>query len=132
MKILIDTNVIISAILFPGSKTACVFNHILECHEPVICSFSVKETYTVFKRKFPDRIHSLDCFYNEIDCEFFTTPEIIQKSAFPEIRDEHDLPILASAILSDADVLLTGDKDFEEIQIRRPLIMSPSRYFELL
>ena len=132
MRILIDTNVIISAIVFPKSKTACVFKHILECHVPVICTYSVKESYTVFKRKFPDKITVLDEFFHDIDCEYFPAPETIEPSEFPDIRDINDLPILASAILSKVDVLLTGDKDFTEVRIKSPLVLSPAEYYELL
>lgn len=71
MRILIDTNVIISAIIFPESKTAFVFKHILESHIPVISTYSVKESYSVFSRKFPNAIPALEAFYKEIDCEFF-------------------------------------------------------------
>lgn len=132
MRILVDTNIIISAIIFSKSKTAFVFKHILECHVPVICTYSIKESYKVFERKFPNKIHALDTFYKDIDCEYFPTPEKLQPSEFPDIRDSNDLPILASAILSDADIHLTGDKNFDEIKIKKPLVLSPSRYYELL
>jgi len=42
------------------------------------------------------------------------------------------LPVLVSAILSDSDVLITGDKDFEEVKIDKPLIFSPTKYYELI
>ncbi len=132
MRILIDTNVIISAIIFPESKTAFVFKHILESHIPVISTYSVKESYSVFSRKFPNAIPALEAFYKEIDCEFFSTPETLKPADFPDIRDSKDLPILASAILSDVDVILTGDKDFEEIKMRKPLVLTPSQYYDLL
>ncbi len=109
-----------------------MFKHILECHVPVICTYTIKESYKVFERKFPNKVYALDTFYEDIDCEYFSTPEKLQPSEFPDIRDINDLPILASAILSDADILLTGDKDFDEIKIKKPLVLSPSRYYELL
>ncbi|MBR5642896.1 MAG: hypothetical protein IKW77_01770, partial [Salinivirgaceae bacterium] len=51
---------------------------------------------------------------------------------FPEIRDTKDLPIIVSAILSDSDILLTGDKDFDDIKIDKPLIFSPTQYYEFI
>ena len=62
----------------------------------------------------------------------FTTPHKIDEKKYPKIRDIKDLPVLVSAILSDADILLTGDKDFENIEIDKPLIMSPMKYYELI
>jgi predicted nucleic acid-binding protein len=44
------------------------------------------------------------------------------------LRDKKDNPILASAILADADVLVTGDKDFAELSIERPLIMTITEF----
>jgi predicted nucleic acid-binding protein len=43
-----------------------------------------------------------------------------------------DTNIIISAILSDSDILLTSDKDFEEIKIDKPLIFSPANYYKLI
>ena len=43
-----------------------------------------------------------------------------------------DLPVLVSVILSDSDVLLAVDKDFEEVKIDKPLIFMPAKHFELI
>ncbi len=64
--------------------------------------------------------------------EFFNNPKSIDKKNYPEMRDPHDVPILASAILSDSDILLTGDKDFDNVDLKRPLILSPSKYYDLM
>jgi len=48
------------------------------------------------------------------------------------IRDIKDLPILVSAILSDSDVMITGDKDFDEIKTDKSLIFTPNKYYELI
>ena len=60
--------------------------------------------------------------------------QILIKSTkkYPKIRDISDLPVLVSVILSDSDVLLAGDKDFEEVKIDKPLIFMPAKYFELI
>ena len=120
MKIFIDTNVLISAMLFPGSKTAYVFDYILETHQPVICSYSIDEAYTVFEKKFPHKLESLKDFFDNLDYEHFISP------------NPNDVPILASAVLSDSDILLTGDKDFDNLDLKRPLILSPSKYYDLI
>jgi len=132
VKIFIDTNVLISAMLFPGSKTAYVFDYILETHQPVICSYSIDEAYTVFEKKFPHKLESLKDFFDNLDYEHFISPKTINENNYPEMRDPHDVPILASAILSDSDILLTGDKDFDNLDLKRPLILSPSKYYDLI
>jgi predicted nucleic acid-binding protein len=48
----------------------------------------------------------------------------------PDIRDEKDKPLLAAAILSDVDILISGDKDFHCVDIERPEILKPSEFLE--
>lgn len=132
MKVFVDTNVIISAMLFPSGKVARVFSHLLEKHTVVISSYTKEECKEVFERKFPEKLKQLEIFFDGINFEEFATPNKIDENKYPKIRDVKDLPVLASAILSDSDILLTGDKDFEDLKIDKPLIFSPTRYFELI
>lgn len=132
MKIFIDTNVLISAMLFPESKTAYVFDYILEMHQPVICSYSIDEAYKVFEKKFPHKLESLKNFFDKLDYEHFISPKSIDMKKYPEMREPNDVPILVSAVLSDSDILLTGDKDFDNLDLKRPLILSPSKYYDLI
>ena len=47
-----------------------------------------------------------------------------------EIRDRLDYPVLYSAIIGFADVLVTGDKDFAGVDIDMPIIVTPAQYLE--
>ena len=132
MRVFVDTNVIISSVLFPHGKVASVFSYIIETHDLIISSYSIKECEIVFDRKFPNKKDNLKIFFTNLIFELFETPQKIEKEKYPQIRDVNDLPILVSAILSDADVLITGDKDFEDINIKKPLIFTPNQYFELM
>jgi predicted nucleic acid-binding protein len=42
-----------------------------------------------------------------------------------EIRDAKDYPVIHAAITEQIDILLTGDKDFLEAKVDRPLILHP-------
>lgn len=132
MRVFVDTNIVISSILFPNGKTAAVFNHIIEHHELILASFCIAESKLVFSRKFPDKCHLLEQFFSDLDFELFHTPESVSFEEYPQIRDPHDYPVLFSAILSDSDILLTGDKDFESVEIAKPLVFNPSQYFKLI
>ena len=44
------------------------------------------------------------------------------------IRDPKDFPVLYSAVLGDADVLLTGDADFRGTGLERPEVLTPAEY----
>lgn len=132
MRVFVDTNVVISAMLFPSGKVARVFSHLLEKHTVVISSYTKEECKEIFEKKFPGKLKQLEIFFDGINFEEFTTPNKIDENKYPRIRDVKDLPVLASAILSDSDILLTGDKDFEDLKIDKPLIFSPAKYFELI
>lgn len=132
MRFFVDTNVVISAMLFPSGKVARVFSHLLEKHTVIISSYTKEECKEVFEKKFPEKLKQLEIFFDGINFEEFATPNKIDENKYPKIRDVKDLPVLASAILSDSDILLTGDKDFEDLKIDKPLIFSPAKYFELI
>ena len=48
-----------------------------------------------------------------------------------KIRDVMDRPILRAAIYANADVILTGDKDFLEADISRPQILTAAEFLKL-
>ena len=47
------------------------------------------------------------------------------------IRDNNDKPVLKAALLSKADILITGDKDFLQSDIRNPRILKPVDFLNL-
>ncbi|MDD3336555.1 MAG: hypothetical protein PHI98_13745 [Eubacteriales bacterium] len=46
-----------------------------------------------------------------------------------KIRDMNDYPVLYTAILENVDVLITGDKDFADLSIEKPEILTPAAFF---
>lgn len=46
------------------------------------------------------------------------------------IRDWNDYPVLYTAIVEDVDVFITGDKDFADVEIEKPAIMSPAEFID--
>ena len=61
--------------------------------------------------------------------EYVYTPSEIERGLFA-IRDVKDYPVLYTAIIEDIDILITGDKDFSDIDIDKPEIMSPTEFME--
>ncbi len=133
MRVLIDTNVLISAALNANGvpyqayvKAASYPNHGL------ICEQNVDEMKRIFNKKFPERLAALDKFLSLalLTLELVPIPmdENIQES---QIRDMNDRPILRAAIEAEADVLLTGDKDFLEAGLENPTVMNPADFLEM-
>lgn len=130
MRIMVDTNIIISATLFPSSSLDVLLGKISNDHTLIICSQTIEELHRTFNKKFPDKINVLEEFLVKFSYEYYYTPKVIDKSKYPEIRDEADLPILVSSILSDSDIFITGDKDFLDVDIEKPEILTPREFLD--
>ena len=90
----------------------------------------IDELSEVVKRKFPHKQKLLDEFFMELPYELIYTPATIDAHELFEIRDKNDEMVMYSAITADVDILLTGDKDFSDIDIDRPEILTPSEFLE--
>ena len=123
MRIMLDTNVLFSMILFSGKSFEKLFAHITEHHTLVLSTFVISE------RKFPERLQFIDRFLSELSYELVYTPDNMDYSLF-QIRDINDYPVLYSAIISNVDILITGDLDFKNVDIEHPEIMTPREYIE--
>ena len=56
MRVMLDTNILISAVLFPGGRTAqALLKAFSPPYEPVICDYVVDELHRKFQEKFPDK-----------------------------------------------------------------------------
>ena len=130
MRIMIDTNVFISIMVFNSKTLNKMLNDICEKHTLVLSSYILEEIAAVINRKFPDKAPLIDAILFNMPFELEYTPHVLPVHNFFNIRDPKDEKILYSAISADVDILITGDKDFFEIEILRPEILSPSEFIE--
>ena len=100
MKVMIDTNIFISAALFPNGRVAeALMKALMPPYEPVVCDYIVDELHRKFREKFPDRMVELEAFlYTALQTiEIVSTPvEQIEEEL--KIRDVKDRPILRAAL----------------------------------
>ncbi|MBR4186043.1 MAG: putative toxin-antitoxin system toxin component, PIN family [Clostridia bacterium] len=133
MRVMIDTNIMISAALFPNGRAAeAFFKAIAPPYEPLICDYVVDELRCKFREKFPGRMTELEAFLFHIlaHIPLVTTPEE-EIGEERLIRDPKDRPILRAALDAHADLFLTGDKDFLESAVRDPRIISAADFLAL-
>ena len=126
---MLDTYVMISALLFPGARMDAMMNCIFTQHQLVLSSYVVDELKSVVRRKFPKKEQAIDKLLMMMSFEYVYTPKKIESGIF-DIRDVKDYPVLYTAIIEDVDILVTGDKDFADINIERPEIMTPTEFME--
>ena len=127
MRIMIDTNVLISALLFPSEKMNELFKIITSNHAMVLSSYVVDELYKVIERKFPTKIQIIEDLLSRMSYELVYTPKTIKKQLI-EIRDKSDYPVIHTAIVEGVDILITGDKDFQNLEIEKPEILTPNEF----
>ena len=133
MRIFIDTNVLISAMLNPAGTPFMAYQKAVNMpNHAIISKQNIDELKRIFIKKFPHRMSSLDRFLSValLSIETVQIPTDINSSE-SLVRDVADRPILRAAISAKADILLTGDKDFLESKITKPRIMTPSEFINL-
>ncbi len=127
MRIMIDTNILVSAIFFPKSQVAQVLTFIMQNHTVVLSSYVLDELISVTKRKFPEKKEAIEMFLANTAYEFVYTLDDMPEDIV-SIRDLKDYPVIYTAIREQVDILITGDKDFTDIDIESPEIINPSEF----
>lgn len=130
MRVFLDSNVLLSAALWPQGATAeCFHAVVVNEHALVVSGYVLDEVRRVTQRKFPARIGVVDEFLAAV-VEFsvvVTTPEF--PTADEEaVRDDKDRPVLRGARVAQCDILVTGDRDLLEAGVSDPMIIPPAEY----
>ncbi|MGL6225902.1 MAG: putative toxin-antitoxin system toxin component, PIN family [Thermoguttaceae bacterium] len=134
MRVLCDTNVLVSALLSLSSVPGRVVEEIICNHTFILPTFVVVELTRVFEKKFPDLLPALSVFLNQPDLHTVDfSPNMFSETPYLydvfSIRDPNDEPVLLSAIQANVDVLITGDKDFFDLVGKVPfVIMTPNDF----
>ncbi|MCY3622562.1 MAG: putative toxin-antitoxin system toxin component, PIN family [Gammaproteobacteria bacterium] len=124
MRIVIDTNVWVSRLLLADSMAARAVDAALSSSEVVVSERPVEELADVLAREKFDRYVSL------ADREEFLRRVLQVATTFPvltevaDCRDVDDNELLALALDSESDYILTGDQDL--------LTMNPWRGIEII
>ena len=127
---MVDTNVLISLLVFSSKK----MNQMMECifmeHQLVLSSYIVDELKDVVRRKFASKAGVVDALLAKMNYEYVYTPDLVDETLF-EIRDVKDYPVLYTAILEDVDIVVTGDGDFSDVNVDKPEILTPAEFVEM-
>lgn len=127
MRIMLDTNVLISLMLFPNERFNGMMEYVFKEHKLVLSSLIVEELYEVVKEKFPKKTKAVDRLLSEMSYELVYAPKELKNGLF-EIRDKTDYPVLYMAVIEDVDVFITGDKDFKDVKLEKPEILTPCEF----
>lgn len=126
MRILVDTNILFSALLFPHSKPAQALLYAVDHHEIVLCDRNITELRDILKRKAPKYLPDAEVLIAELHYELIPAVDHAEKL----IRDAKDQPILNAAIVADVDAILTGDRDFLSLEMEHPRCLTAAQFLE--
>ncbi|MDR1541179.1 MAG: PIN domain-containing protein [Clostridiales bacterium] len=127
---MLDTNVLFSAIFFPSERMNALMETLAGRHNVVLCSYSLEELYRITRKKLPLKLPALEIFLQKFPYRLVHTPKTTLTDDVFRLRDEADYPILISALVADVDILITGDHDFDDVDIERPEIMTPAEFMK--
>lgn len=128
MKVIIDTNVLVSAVLKDKDPEAVILFVVERPEIEWIVSISILEEYkeVLGREKFGlpgDMLRK----WNDVFDVFTTVVDVDVVVDFP--RDRKDAKFLECALAADVEYLITGDKDFGEAQkIVNTVIISVSMF----
>ena len=124
---MLDTNILVSAFVFKSSIMDELIGKLSKEHEIIICSYTIEELKELIDKKFKVTPKKLDEFFSEFPFTLVYSPTHIENKLF-EIRDKNDYIILHTAIIENVDIFITGDKDFTDIKIEKPQIMTAAEF----
>jgi uncharacterized protein len=128
MKIVVDTNVLISAFVFGGNAER-VLEHVLASEELVISEFILNELKRVLNEKFDisdDKVNRILTSLSQV--ALVLSPDIPMPTV---CRDPDDNNILQLAAFASADFIVTGDKDLLILNsFRTTTIVSPTTFLQ--
>ena len=126
---MLDTNILVSAFVFKSKKMNELIYKLSVEHEIVICSYTIEELKELVNTKFKVTQKDLDEFLKDFPFILVYSPTTVENKLF-EIRDKNDYIILHTAIIENVDVFITGDKDFNDIDIDKPEIINVTEFLE--
>ena len=129
MKVVFDTNILVSALVFPGGRADIALRRIIEERDRLLLSKPIlDELLGILARKF-----SRDAEELAHVAVFLSDLSIVDKPRrkFAILADEPDNRILECAVTGDADAIVTGDKALLELKtFRKVKLLSRRAYLE--
>ena len=95
MRVMIDTNILLSAVLFPSERMDGLIRKAAVESRLVLSSYVIDELFDVIRRKFPNQKKAADTFLSRIPYELVYTPKQPDLGLF-DIRDPDDYVVFTA------------------------------------
>ena len=90
MEVMLDTNILFSAIFFPSLRMDEFFFTLTKHHSIVLCSYSLQELSRVTLRKLPQKLPVIEIFLQKLPYRLVHTPVIDLIENNFNLRDDAD------------------------------------------
>ena len=112
-RVFLDSNVIFSALYSPKGAPATIFRQFIDGKLTIVISQQVlEEVVQTLKEKLPDTIPYLRRLLINIPPEICEDPAPEEVNRWAGVINADDAGIIAAAVASQPDYLVTGDKHF--------------------
>jgi putative PIN family toxin of toxin-antitoxin system len=112
-RVFVDTNILISAVSADGPPRKLLLASIDGRLELALAEYVLREAQDVVDNKMPGRKEALAMLLAELRFETIPLPSKQMMSRHRKyVAHDEDAPVLASAVLADADYVVSGDKKF--------------------
>lgn len=127
MRVVLDTNILYSAILFRGNPRLILDGAIKEKFEIVSSPILIAELFDALSRKSSLSLNDLQLVEKEIS----EVVEIVRPRQNIEVaRDPDDNRVLEAAVEGKCDCIVTGDKDLLILKkYKKILIIPPAKFY---
>jgi len=132
MRVLIDSNVLFSAIYRKGSVPHQAYRKAVEIpYQCLICEESITDLRDAFNEKFPQLFDDMEDFIEmaKLAVDIIAVPEAVHPDE-ALLRDPDDALILRAAVAANADIIVSGDLEFMESDVTYSTIMTPAQFLQ--
>jgi uncharacterized protein len=131
MRLVIDSNVWISALVFGGAPRQA-FTQALHSGDSIItCPELYTEVQKTINNKFPEFLNYYDKFVRLVST--FTDEVRLGSVTIKAVRDPKDDYLLELAVIAKADIIISGDKDLLTLDVFQGVkIIAPSEYLSII
>lgn len=132
MFIVLDTNVVVSALITPFGNAARILDMVISGGLKLLYDDRILTEYreVLLRKKFGFAENDVDTLVEYIETEGLRITTSVCKE---NISDKDDLPFLEAAFSGEADALVTGNKRHFKVKLPKRLkILSPDEFLQLL
>lgn len=130
IKVLIDTNILVSALGFGGKPRQILLLILDRKIKAVTSPILFAEFHEIVSKKFPLLASQLELIENKLNKVFL---KVNPKESINIVRDLDDNRVLEAASVGECQYIITGDKDLLDLKYyNKIIILTASDFLELI